>query len=281
MKILAGIVLYHPDIERLKENLEGVYGQVGHVVLIDNTQKETGQEVLQLINDYERCTLISNGDNLGMAHALNQIFQYGSERDYDWILTLDQDSVCLPGMIENYLKYINLPSAGILTCRMTDRNFKGREIKKNLKDNICEEKECITSGAFCSVEAYRNSDGFDDQMFIDCVDFDYCYNLRKHGYKIYYIEFTGLLHELGKGKDSRFLWRRITILHESPFRHYYFARNHFYLAWKYPEETTFAKEVYEEFHQWVKTILYEDQKIKKLKARLRGLKDVRKMKKKS
>ena len=275
MKILAGIVLYHPDTERLKLNIEAIYDQVDHIVLVDNTEEESDPQVIQLLSDYKQCTLLSNRKNTGIAHALNQIFQFGAE--FDWILTLDQDSVCLPGIIEKYLEYKDLPSAGILTCGMKDRNFEGREVKRELTDNICEEKFCITSGAFCSVKAYRQSDGFDDKMFIDCVDFDYCYNLRKHGFKIYYINFTGLLHELGKGKDTRFLWRRITILHESPIRHYFVARNHFYLAYKYPEETTLLKEMYEEFHQWIKILIYEDRKTEKLKARLKGLKDIRKI----
>ena len=36
MKYIAGIVLYNPDLGRLKENIESICKQVDKVILIDN-----------------------------------------------------------------------------------------------------------------------------------------------------------------------------------------------------------------------------------------------------
>ena len=90
---------------------------------------------------------------------------------------------------------MSLPEAGILTCRIVDRNF-AEKSKYELRTTPIEIDECITSAAFCNTEALSSVGGFDEKMFIDSVDFEICLNLRKHGYKIYRTDFVGLLHEL-------------------------------------------------------------------------------------
>lgn len=93
MKYIAGIVLYNPDLGRLKENIESICKQVDKVILIDNGSDNI-REIEDLIKEYLNCILLKNGENMGIAYALNQILKYAYENDVKWFLTLDQDSVC-------------------------------------------------------------------------------------------------------------------------------------------------------------------------------------------
>ena len=43
MDISAGIVLFNPDIERLKENIDAVIVQCTHVYLVDNGSKNISE----------------------------------------------------------------------------------------------------------------------------------------------------------------------------------------------------------------------------------------------
>ena len=108
MKTCAGIVLYNPDINRLEENLKSILPQVDSVILVDNGSKNT-VEIDEFTLQYVRSDvrLVRNAKNEGIAKALNQILDYAIQNEAEWFLTLDQDTVSYPGLIECYLKHID------------------------------------------------------------------------------------------------------------------------------------------------------------------------------
>lgn len=274
MNILAGIVSYNPDLTRLYENIQAIINQVDKVVIVDNGS-DNYKILKKQIEFNEKIEIISNVDNLGIAKALNQIMSFAKNNNYNWVLTLDQDSVCSCNLIEKYTEYINLPKVGILTCNIIDRNF---SIKGNNSDKEYTEVDfCITSASFMNVNAFYKTAGYDEKLFIDYVDFDICIQIRRANYMIYKINFDGLLHEVGKGKNVNLLWREYQTYNHSPFRQYFSARNSFYLAKKYTDEFNFLRVLTHEFRVSLLIFLYEDNRLKKLKARFQGILDYRKM----
>lgn len=274
MRVLAGIVLYNPDIQRLKENYIAISEQVDSVVLVNNGSNnwESIQEELSHWN----VAIINNKENRGIATALHQIMEYGIDNGADWVVTLDQDSVCRAGLVDAYKEWAHLDRVGILTCVIEDRNFSiGSGFGEDEKWK--EINQCITSASFISTEAYKNTDGFDEKMFIDSVDFDICLNMRRHGYKVYRINHVGLLHEVGCGKNVKLFQKDYIIYNHSPLRNYYMARNQAYLVNKYPEYFSKSKEAIREIRSEVLILLYEEAKVKKIRARWKGLKDAHKM----
>ena len=207
MKYIAGIVLYNPDLGRLKENIESICKQVDKVILIDNGSDNI-REIEDLIKEYLNCILLKNGENMGIAYALNQILKYAYENDVKWFLTLDQDSVCSRNLINTYSKYI-----------------------------------------------------------------DICINLKKRGYKVLSLHYNGLLHEVGHGKNVKFLWKKDIVYNHPAMRQYYMARNQIYVARKYPEEFSMYKQLKKELKKIWLVILFEENKWEKCKARIRGVKD--------
>lgn len=266
MKILAGIVLYNPDIQRLKDNISAIRSQVDQIVFVDNGSAES-ELYLSLTEASD--IVIRNDTNEGIAAALNKILQFAKNHHFDWFITLDQDSVCMEGLVAEYCKHLNLPAIGILTCNIIDRNFGSSQ--KNVKEYY-EINNCITSASFCNTAAFTKIGGFDDWLFIDAVDFDICSNLRKNHYKIYRINYDGLLHEVGHGRKVRMFGEKISYNH-SPFRNYYIARNNLYLTYKYPNDYPLKKYISHEIVRELIILFYEKEKFQKLTRRWKGIWD--------
>ena len=119
IKVITGIVLYNPDLHRLQDNISAIKPQVEKVVLIENGSKETCY--LKEFED-EKIEVIVNDENMGIAYALNQVMQFAHDNGSEWALTLDQDSVVPPDLIETYMKLTSIDKVGIICCKIVDRN---------------------------------------------------------------------------------------------------------------------------------------------------------------
>ena len=229
-KILAGIVLYNPNTQRLKENIEAIMSQVDDIVIIDNGSAESSYN--NIIETFDNIICIRNEKNMGIAYALNQICGYAYTHGFDWVLTLDQDSIATPGMVDVYRSIAN-DKIGILGCWIHDRGYQIDE-SWGIEHETFETDWVITSAAFTNVKAWKDCRGFDNGMFIEWVDWDICESMRKVGYKIMKTYKTKLIHELGH--DTRLVKIRhhlMQVMNHKPIRYYYSVRNRIYMARKY------------------------------------------------
>lgn len=283
MKILAGITLYEPDIARLDENLIAIHSQVKEVICIDNGSKNV-EKIEKFINEkYPKVVFVKNQKNQGIAKALNQIFSYGKERGYEWVLTLDQDSISPRGMIDEYMYVLekakeNNIRVGIISPVIVDRNF-DIEMESNQEKNDNQYKvidKCITSASLTSVRTWEEVGGFWEYLFIDFVDHDFCAKCQKAQIIILRANRVQLLHELGNGVQYMFLGRRVTALNHTPFRKYYMVRN--WLIYMHVHKTVIDYKSLRNSYRffYLKTLLFEKQKIRKLQQMLKGRKDGKK-----
>ena len=166
----AGIVLYNPDIKRLEENISAIAPQVSELILIDNGSKNI-DEIAELTAKYDNITYVRNDDNYGIAKALNQIIDKADELGEEWVLTLDQDTVCEPDIIETYDRFAKRAkdNIGIITSKYKDRSV---EVDFGMTQEYEKVSFCITSGAFNNVKCIKAVGGFDEKLFIDMVDYD-------------------------------------------------------------------------------------------------------------
>lgn len=278
MKICAGIVLYNPDIIRLKENIDSILTQVDCVVLTDNGS-ENINEIILLVEKYsrEKLSIVRNNKNEGIARALNQILQYAKSNDFSWFLTLDQDTISNEGLIECYLKYIN-DNIGQLSCNIIDRNIGTIDEVKDYKGkNTVEIDFCITSGCLNNTRALVEVGGYTDRLFIDGVDLDVSCKLRKAEYKILNVNFNGILHELGQGEIRSLFGINIVLAHHVPWRNYYARRNIIYVARKYYHGFTKVKMILKQVFYGIGAILLENEKKDRLRQNFKGISDGFKM----
>lgn len=87
--VMAGIVLYNPDIDRLKENIKCILPQVDTLLLVENGSSDTSY--INDLTNINKILMVKNQKSMGIAYALNQILGYGYSHGFKWVLTLDQD----------------------------------------------------------------------------------------------------------------------------------------------------------------------------------------------
>lgn len=274
-KKVAGIVVYNPDIARLKQNIDAIYPQVD-TLIIANNGVQSGVILEQLLMDYERIKIIGDGDNIGIAAALNLIAQCAIGLGAEWLLTLDQDSVCNNSLIQEYERYTSERNVALLTCRIKDRNFNLNQGNNNEK-GLEYISNCITSGSYIRLSVLKEIGGFDEKMFIDSVDTDYCYRLTIQDYQIARVPYYGLLHEIGQNtKELSLLGKKIVIFNHSPFRCYYIIRNQIYFARKHRDTLGRRVALRRQRTAWTRILIYllfEKDKWKKTCAWITGLHD--------
>ncbi len=267
MKIVAGIVLYNPDINRLIQNIRAIIDQVDEMLLVDNSSRNI-DEILKILTGFN-IYLIRNSNNKGIAYALNQIAKFSNEMNADWFLTLDQDSVVNVALVCEYKKVIN-SNLGLITCVINDRNCDVDKVEMVSDFELI--KYCISSGSFVSVNAYNKTHGFDDYMFIDKVDFDFCLSLLEAGFKIGRISYEGLLHEVGHSRHVRFLGKNYMVYNHSSIRRYYMSRNAIYISRKH-KSLSVLNELLKEIRRILLVFLFEDKRKEKIISSLIGLRD--------
>ncbi len=251
--ISAGIVLYYPNQDRLIENIRIIYCDVERIYLYNNG---VSTELLTLLSKAPKVSILGDGNNIGLATALNRIMKAALLDGNKWVITYDQDSVSDCRLIQAYRGILNTPNVAIVCPEVIDKRRKYMEKQRVYK--IESVVRCITSASCTRVEAWEDVGGFDDFLFIDLVDNDFCKRLKLKGWDILKLHDVILNQEYGniEPKDKRtverilkisnFIKRRfhMNYLAEnigklsykknvSPFRVYYTNRNVIYLNKKF------------------------------------------------
>ncbi|MCD7746008.1 MAG: glycosyltransferase family 2 protein [Lachnospiraceae bacterium] len=309
-KIAAGIVTYNPDCARLAENLDAVCGQVDRVFLVDNGSVKVSQ-IREMLRHYPNCELHCNAGNEGLAKALNQIMQLAKEQGYSWVLTLDEDSVCESGMVGKLASALkteekhspaNIENTdakarteicaekadalheraeiGIICPRAIDDRMKERRESERPEFSERPERiqDCITAGSLTSVRAWGAAGGFDEKMFIDFVDVEFCTRLRTAGYEILRVPDALIHQQYGRIRGSFHLFGKEFYLFDySPTRVYYSVRNQIYYMRKHRAHIQLEKQIFFLLGYTGKRIVFERRKRESVQMIVRGIRDGIKM----
>lgn len=265
---------YNPNMERLTQNVSLLLKNecIGCIYVADNYSDDI-EDLRALEAREEKVMLIELNANMGVATALNRLCQRAMEDSYEWLLTLDQDSQPEPYLIDRLATHIpevysRTDMVAILCPRIEDVNM-GRmySAKTHGSEYI---KSCITAGSMLYLQSWQQVGGFDEALFIDGVDFDYCLRLRESGYKIMRV-YDAILHqEIGKGKAINLGLHRIAIMNHSPERLYYITRNYLTIGKRYHRQGYWTMEVSKRLGI---VLLFENHKLRKLVCFLKGLID--------
>lgn len=262
--VFAIIVTYNAD-DGVIDNIKALAPQVQEMVVVDNGAAQDCRSWMKFCSE-NGINVILNEKNLGIAKALNIGAEYGCKKGYDYILTMDQDSKMEEGSVDKLLSAlksdVKLASVGV--------NYENRQSKELIYKQLL-----ITSGNLTKTEVYKQVKGFNDDLFIDCVDFDFSLKIVKAGYKLAIVPDAKMNHRLGEKKTVRCLFFRKEISEHSPTRYYYMYRNHKYIVAKYRKDfplLCMKKSVMQTLHT-IEVILFHSMKKEKLRAIKKGKKD--------
>ena len=283
-KVAAIIVSYNPD-NNLFDSVNLLINQVNKIIIVDNGSKD---EKIKNINsianiDKEKIQVIFNKENLGIATALNIGVKEALAQDYKWILTMDQDSKASTNMIEKMFEVYKGISEDerkeILSIfpNFVDERIQSIEENSDMKAYEYVDAD-ITSGNLLKAEVFDKIGFFDDSLFIDLVDTDFCMRLNEKNIKMIKVRDAILYHSLGESQSVKSIFGKFNTSNHSALRRYYMTRNRFYTWEKYKYLNSFTlnrdKKLFKK--EFVKIILGEEDKINKIKMVFRGYKDYKK-----
>ena len=216
-------------IKSIEENYQDDVSSGNFEVIVTDNASPDGS--LAAFNEYRKHTtiknfhVVDNGGNIGFSKGNNNGVKFANGR---YVLFLNPDTIVYPKTLTRIVEFMDHhPEAGAATCRIDLPNggidesshrgfptpwnglthFSGLERVfprsrifagylqgwKNL--NTIHEVDAI-SGAFLLVryDVGKKIGWWDDEYFFYGEDLQFCYNIRKLGYKIYYVPDVSILH---------------------------------------------------------------------------------------
>lgn len=277
MRNIAAVIITYNTGNEFSKNVLSLKKHMGEVIVVDNGSNKETLSMLRGLK--EEITLIELNENKGIAYALNRGIEYAVNNDFQWVLTLDHDSTVSDSMISNMLSVYNSidESEKEKIVMLTPKHVEEKQMdvvsksQENKWEYVLTE---ITSGALTKADFYKN-ELYDEKLFIDLVDHDYCLRINSMGYKIIRVNSAILIHNLGESIQKKILGITITPTNHSALRRYYMSRNRKYIWNKY--RGTFKEWVIKDkirfLNEIVKIIAFEDEKLNKLKMIKLGLND--------
>ena len=225
------IVLYNPSSDDLKfiKAISSIY----FGIIVDNSQIRnfTEDEIGKMV--YKPLM-----ENTGIAHAQNIALRYlMNHKCPQYVLFMDQDSrysQSFPCDMTLEYKRIkeNIPNLFLLGPDIINKET-GTEYKsifhheKNIFNGFVSKREIISSGSIADWKTITKIRFMINSLFIDFVDFEWCWRARRMGYVCGITKNVILKHKVGIHSKSVC---KYTFMTWSSIRYYYQYRNYLWLT---------------------------------------------------
>jgi rhamnosyltransferase len=237
-RVCAVIVAFNPEEDHLGQLLRECLDQCDGVVLVNN-----GSSLALELQHQNRLHTINMVENIGLAAAQNLGVGWAACQQFDFVWFLDQDSWPESGLVISLRRaFAELDSYGDLPAAVGPYLLDHRDgivvpfvrfhawgIKRIYLDPSLSHIKCdflISSGLFTSINRFQAIGPWEEGLFIDNVDLEWCFRARSRGYYCYGVNQARLSHTLGESLVRiRFMRGHIPIYFHSPVRHYYMMRN--------------------------------------------------------
>lgn len=290
-RVAALVVGYMPDMPVLDALLASLLAQADTVVFIDN-----GGASGILGHDARlraRVQYIDMGCNAGLGAALNAGVRLAVGMGCTHVATFDQDSAPPPELIPGLLQaHLSLRGQGVSCAAVGPRFYDRREgsIKKfpmyREQDGAiqviaapdgaaepCALQEVdvlITSGMLVNVQAWQAGIHYNEGLFVDYTDTDWCFRARAAGYRLFVCLDQEMGHAMSDAPPVRVLG--VNLLCYAPLRRYYYFRNTIYfirrpyVSWAWRKRLAAGLPV-----RFLSNIFIDQHKLAGLKMMLLGL----------
>ena len=202
-------------------------GMSTEIFVVDNNSTDGSEKLFE--SDFSEVSFLRNTDNVGFARANNQALKMAQGR---FILLLNPDTIVQEDTLQAMMSFMaGHPQAGVIGCKILNADgslqlacrrsfptpavafFKlvglsrlfprsklfGRYNLTYLDPDRIHEVDAI-SGAFMFLrrEVIEEIGLLDEQFFMFGEDLDWCYRMKKGGWKIYFVPTTQIVHYKGQ-----------------------------------------------------------------------------------
>lgn len=233
MKILAIIVTYYPNMELLRKNVQALLSDVDELLIWENMAENEASKYRIFSED--KIKYVGESKNLGISKALNYAWHYAVLGKFDYILTMDQDSIFI-----NFKEFKNKVFSSTL---YKSAIFAPHQGDKTLQIPFREIDHCITSGALVHIDILNTTGGYLEDFMIDGIDIEFCYRARSFGFRTVSVGGCELIQQYGDSHNKKILWKVYSVYNYTPFRLYGILKNFKIVSLLYPHEKSIKKEI--------------------------------------
>lgn len=257
MQAVATIITYHPDKNLLRKNIAAIYNECSEILIWRNSD----DDLSDICNEFQNVRLMGDGTNRFIAYPLNQALEWCRENGYDYLLTMDQDSVW-----ENFAGFLKK----VESLDSSDNTIiYAPNVNNEFSAETLHPETVITSGSLVNVEKALQIGGFKEKYEIYWVDGEFCFRARKNGYQITMLPEYNLIQQFGHQTRTLFGFKTSNY---SPLIYYYLVRN---MLWEHREHGSEAVSwrciLYTLMYTSRGIVLGEKQKMKKLTKITKGI----------
>ena len=282
---MVSMVSWNPDIETLRATFMAMRDQGVEAIFVnDNNSKSEIKEALKELADAFPgfVTITWNKENGGMGLGLNPGVRAAMERGAEWVMTIEDDNAPEPGMIKSMFDAYDALSPGdrVRVGTIAPNLSSPRGLAFPPGPAYLTEDGAITSGEIVKTDVYRKIGLYNELLFIDYVDGEFCCRVYQAGFVTLRVPNALLKHRLGHPTTKRFLWKTALVPNYPPLRYYFMARNSIWLyLWNFRIYILHNNHWYDSFwaliipRYLIKVVLFEDHKSEKIRMAFRGATD--------
>jgi rhamnosyltransferase len=271
--VCAVIVTYRPSTKIL-EHLSNIRLQVHGLVVVDNGSNNDEIAPLRAASSALGFHIIENGENLGIAEALNLGVRWAKSHGYPWVVLFDQDSGItdefINQMFTTWRTHVHHERVASVHPRYVDPKT-GIELHIPRADDGSPIFP-MTSGALMPVWIFDRIGWFASEYFVDLVDWEYCFRIRAAGFLIVDSSRAKLLHSPGNPADITILGRVFQHSHHNPERRYYISRNciAFYRRYLFSFPAWVLNAMYRQLHEMVVCLIADENRSRHFRSLILG-----------
>ena len=273
----AIVVTYLPD-SGIALRLQTLAAQVDSMMVVDNTPggRDAWPVPIPTVDSIP-FAIVENRANLGIAAALNIGLNHEMALDCRWVLTMDQDTLSYPDMVDTLLLAAEAcqSAPAVIGGNYFDVKKGRHEVPGSAPGQCQEKKTVITSGCLVDAPFAREIGGFREDFFIDQVDHEFCLRARAHGRRVAITVMPVMQHSVGGWNGPRVPLLGWELPEHSALRKYYITRNSIVIARTYwrKEPVWCLVRLTRLFAGVTSIVLFEPEKAKKIRAFATGLGD--------
>jgi rhamnosyltransferase len=240
--VMAVVVAYRPDAERLRQLVDALKPQVRRTILVVNGPGVPDNEATLSGFDSAHTIRLDNARNLGLAAGQNQGIEVARQQGADAVVFFDQDSVPPSGTVaaleqawlDRDVQGESPGAVGVAYQSEGSRHWPGfvsihwwgfgrRPCRSDA--DIVEADFLISSGSLIPLRVLDDVGGMDEALFVDHVDTEWCLRAASKGYRFFGVCSVRMTHALGEHSQRIWFgrWRQVSSHH--PVRYYYMFRN--------------------------------------------------------
>jgi len=274
-RLVAAVIITYNCYTSIERTILAVAYQVGTVIIVDNgSEPATLNEIRSAIdrNRLQSCRFLPQGRNLGIGAALNVGVRAALATGAEYVLTLDDDTETSPGAVAELVRccmnhegqHVGIVAARWITPSAIPETSCGEDAPRNVE-------RIPQSGSLIRREVFESVGMFREDYFLDHTDYEYCARIIGAGWRILACPTATVFQRPGDVTLRRFLGRTVVVTNYSAERLFLLCRNGFVL---YFRERRSGRQLRQHCRvvavTFVKSILYEREKLRKASAIIRG-----------